>query len=315
MLQKACLFLASIWLGNLQASEPELWFFFDVNKTIIMSDAASGKSEADVIAGMFAEAPQYAFFGKNGQQTYYDAITSQLQDTWLSGEELKHRRNVELQSTVEKIKSKLQAEEITALEERIVKIQKTLSNTAQHHGLIPSFQNFLRTLSSQEKYRYKIIFRTFGDDLATIKEGVKSLFPSQDIRFIDGQFQGNQFFCAGQTYSHKKFHHALKTDPEDIFFTFRDDYAAWKETNFFPTGGKPFPVFCNEKRISIFFDDNIDIGIIFPYDGITGSPQVKLSNLEFGLRTVSPLQAIEDKDYYVRVLEEIPAHFFTPIVD
>ncbi len=307
MVKKTAILMALSGANVFCGECPSLDFYFDVNKTIIMSDAVSGKTEADVIAGMFAEyEPKYALFGMSGKETYYDFITQDLEANGFQGQALKEQRNIELQFTLTEIKKKLNSKKKAELEQRVAKIESILLESKLYFGLIPSFISFLKALSKQKEYPYRIIFRTFGTDFRSIKQGVRTLFPHKDIDFVDGTFKGDEFIISEDLrYPRLDFHLIFSKHPAHTFFTFTDEYDFWKKTGFIKKGGKPFPIFFDQEQISIFFDDNVNLGIILPYDGHTQSTEIDSDLLQSVLRGVNPLQATENENYYIEEFEAL----------
>jgi len=304
MSPKIALILLSAWWSVQQACATEWWLFFDVNKTVLMSDAASGKSSADVIAGMFAESKEYAIFGDNEQETYYEYLTRKVQKLGILGEKGKEKRNKLLLSVLAQLEKKMKPEESESLKERVKRCHQILEESAPYGGLIPSFRNLLHVLEQQKKSPYKVIFRTFGTDLPHIQAGVQAIFPS--LSFVSGEFTEDQFeITGGEKYPRLEFYHSFTQYSDARFFAFRDHYPTWEKSGFTYKGGKPFPLFGNAARISVFFDDNIREKILFPYKGGEHGLVPSEDGMFVTMQEVDSLQALEKDGYYLEKLQEI----------
>ena len=307
-MKKALIFLCI--LGYIEVASSQIQnsiLYFDVNKTILMEDKASGKTEDQIILGLLAEKHKSFFIDWSGSgkiESFYHYISRKLSSKH-HGKNFKKKRDQTLNSDF--LPELVRRDPGLFAKAKALKLQlKNILGTAKpHRGLIPSFAKFLKTWDRwchDSHSSCKLVIRTFGEDIDLVVDGMKQIL-DEGIKIEYGSINGQGQLQIGKT-SHPMANISqaiLKSSADYIFI--RDHYDRWKNGRFKSQFGKPFPVGSN--NLSIFFDDNVEGAteinekdIIFRFDeqGNFLSPR---KVVEQGLLVpVTPIQAILDEDYF-----------------
>lgn len=278
----------------------QLRVHFDINKTIIGSDAVQGKDLEASINGIIAECTEAAWSGLH-KQSYYAYVTAQIA-----------QENPTLAKTDESFKNK-----------RFERLQLFSSYLEQHHpeklklyqdekaqmmralqgeGLVifPSFYKAIKWLETNYSQKYALFLRTFGTDLPEVVSA---------IRKNTGLELANQSSDLTAITPRTELLNAM-ANPHMGHWAIRDDYGYWKSKGFKAVGGKPFSIDVSDTgTLSIFFDDNAndqDKPISYPF----GPNDELLDTNELIKRgyivAVNPKEAILDEDYFINKLKAIP---------
>jgi hypothetical protein len=277
---------------------------FDINKTLIATDRAGGKSIENVLNGALASKYKYRWDTTIAEPISYEIY---IREILLPGPEhdleLKERRKVYLTHFVDYLKE--QNHLLYPEVENIYKIAlEKLKNTG---NVFPSFYQLLKRLD-QEKISYTLFLRSFGSEVfeiaEEINEGCGNIFMNSGS-FIEGklvvadEIVGND---APEIYEvlNRSSHMAIQ-----------DDWKYWITGETANSFGKPFIIDQNDPSIlGIFFDDNIDLSnteknIIAPIDVSTGLliPIEELAKRN-QVVCVDTLNAILDDNYFVELVNQ-----------
>ena len=292
------LFVSQVYYASDLRQQKRLHLHFDVNKTIIATDAVQGKNLDTTINSIIAECTRAPWDGKN-IQSYYAYITDQIaqENPNLSkiDEGFKSKRSECLKAFPEYLK---QCPECLAKYEQ-EKAQMMHVLAGQQLAIFPSFYKTIEWLDTFYPQKYAIYLRTFGTDLPEV---VAAIHKNTSLRF------SNHATNLGAKTPRPKLLHAL-ADPDGNHWALRDDYDYWKSKNFQATGGKPFFVNRDDPNtLYMFFDDNADD----PEKPIINSisPNGKSENAAKLLNTghivaVNPKEAILDNDYFINKIKRL----------
>jgi hypothetical protein len=168
--------------------------------------------------------------------------------------------------------------------------------------LFASFYKMVERLD-EKKIPYTLIFRTFGGDGPEV---VKELNLKLGDKFATYKEYGKLNF-----ESPAAFYEYCKNVNEHMVL--RDNWLIWNEHNEAAFYGKPFPIdFRDHQYLSLFFDDNAALipnhpekNAVAPYDLEKEKPlHPKEAIDQKRLFVVSPLDALQDPNYFIRQIEE-----------
>lgn len=289
----------------------KLILHFDVNKTIIASDAVQNKDLNETINSILAE---FIFAKWDGEinESYYAYLTRKIlakhPELTASSQALKEKRAELLRDFESEIKDSKILEQYQTDKAKILKILNSSDLM-----IFPSFYKLLNWLEENFKDKFVIYLRTFGKDLPEVISKIES---KSNLKF-SGQatFNGKNLSANTKNLSIYEFF-----AQNNLHLAIQDDYQYWKQENFSSTSGKPFPLIfnnlvlnnsnstnkcnsnCSENILSFFFDDNASDPyrpIICPITA-DNSPCELSKLLDDGyLVAVNPLEAILDEDYFV----------------
>lgn len=292
--------------------------YFDVNKTILMSDAIGNKSEQDVINGILAENVPELFhdWGGDGRKiSYYDYITELGKSLYPRDyHERKDYRNELVHRFVEFLRANHPALLPTALKQQ--KLLHDSLEQRQHGKLVWSFSCFVLRLkefwAKNPQLNSKLVFRTFGQDLDHLEHSLAPCFGDDaDWESLHFTPDGGLLHRDGE-YRRQEFGSILRNQVKARLVAVSDSYVYWRRHHFMLSAGKPLPIF-EGRSFSPFFDDNIrglkhhsleHRDIIFPYKEKTGEGVLPYELLGNYLIRVNPYEAITDADYFIREYNE-----------
>jgi hypothetical protein len=290
------LFVSQVHYASDLRQQKQLRLHFDVNKTIIATDAVQDKNLDTTINGIIAEYTRGPWDGKN-IQSYYAYITDHIaqENPELSktDEEFKSKRSECLKAFPEYLK---QCPECLARYER-EKTQMLHVLAGQKMAIFPSFYKTIEWLDTYYPQKYSIYLRTFGTDLPEV---VAAIHKNTPLRFINHETD-----LTVKT-PRTSLLHAL-ANPDGNHWALRDDYEYWKSNGFQAAGGKPFWVNLNDPNsLPMFFDDNADDPdkpIIDPCRPNNESTQKLLKTGH--IVAVNPKEAILDNDYFINKIKRL----------
>jgi hypothetical protein len=234
-----------------QATEPgtkkELRLHFDINKTIVATDAVQGKDLAITVNEIIAE---YSFEKWNGtnMQSYHAYLTEQIAAEYPqlppAHEEFKKIRSERVKQFPNFLSR--HPESLARYEKERDQMLQILDK--KEIVIFPSFYKAMRWLEEQYPGNYSVFLRTFGKDLPEV---VPAIEKNTSLKFVGhGKFQGTKLLMSIQGQTHVD----LFSIPKSTHCAIQDDYAYWKSHGFQARGGKCFPII--PQIISMFFDDN-----------------------------------------------------------
>lgn len=286
---------------------PHLCLHFDVNKTIIATDAVQGKDLEATVNGVLAEFT-YACWDGNREQSYYAYITDQIAlehpELTRASEEFKIMRSQRLHEFP--IFLVQYPDLLTQYEYDKKRMLELLSK--DETVIFPSFYNAIQWLDEHFPKHFAIYLRTFGQDLPEVVPVIEEHCSLQFASF--GEFQNNKLSVAAPEQSVYDFF--MQVDP--IHYALHDDYEYWKANGFQARGGKPFPIDIQQNDIiSIFFDDNAtdsDKPIINPIGPDGGCEETALLLKRGNIVAVNTKEAILDPNYFINKIKVLMPNFF-----
>lgn len=164
----------------------------------------------------------------------------------------------------------------------------------QTSAVFPSFYHLIEVLQKRG-ISYSIYLRSFGQDIQDV---------SREIGISQfGELRQGVFYVEDKCFQ----------DPSAIYqelkrlghVAIHDDWAYWAANGKGAFYGKPFYIDREDTQvISLFFDDNLDENIVSPVDVKTGEPIAIEELVQSGQAIrVDTLEAILDKDYYLKLVE------------
>ncbi len=309
--------LVGSWMVVLPAllaakEKPALYVYFDVNKTIIMSDRGSNKNETDVINGILAEHVEalHHDWGQTGvRESYYDYLTRLGKSLYPHDyHERKDYRNELVHRFVAFLEDKY-----PELAERAKEYTDALHlklAARQHGNLVQAFSRFVAAFQASKRgypADLKIVFRTFGQDLNEIESAVVGMNSEGKTPFERGEFtaQGT-FVFQGKVYPRAHFGAALRQNSKAFFVGIADSYSYWRGSHFAAQAGKPLPVF-QGRSFTPLFDDNIKgegeslakRDIIHPYWEHDKKGILPRELLGSWLIRVNPFEVLQNENYFI----------------
>ena len=287
------------------SEKPLLLLHFDLNKTIMASDAVGGKSSNDVIVHCLADTYKEKWGPEVGSPiSYSDYVKEYLLPGSSSDLLLKKARDKKISgflAFLEKNRPEVYKKALAEFEDALKALQdqKTLVFTSFY-----SLVEFLRT----DGYDFSIIIRTFGPDFDQVAPEIENV---AHIRFAEkARFQNGILYVDGNgSFSDIKEIYSFLKKTRNV--AIQDDWARWFEHGERQEFGKPFPVDLKDKTtLSLFFDDNISTdehsqkNIVNPIDVPTNQPLSVASLIkDHHIFSVDTIQAIKDKSYYVHLVK------------
>lgn len=290
-----------------KSEQKELKLHFDINKTIIATDAVQEKGLEETINSILAEFTFAKWNGKN-EESYYEHITDKLAteqpNLSRTTELFKTRRRALLKEFPIFLKQfpKLLAQ----YEYDKACMLKILSQ--EEMVIFPAFIKTITWLNENFPNKYSIYLRTFGEDLSKV---IIAIEKTTSLKFNKlGKFKEKELSLTVPLVIQEN------SNLYDFFVlqkhqhcAIQDDYIYWKSKEFQAIGGKPFPLDkSNSKIVSIFFDDNAndpDKPIICPI-----GPNNELEDYQELLKSgnivaVNPKEAILDDNFFIKKIKSL----------
>lgn len=282
---------------------------FDVNKTLIASDLAGGKSVENVLNHLLAE--KYTGFWERGQEApmSYHAYIEQVRIPGDPGDpECKMRRNQFLNRFVESLEESAHPLAAAVRSEYHALIERLESYNGE---VFQSFFTLIEYLEA-EQIPYSLALRSFGKDLGSVAGAIEARL---ERPFFDAyaRFKQGVLITPSETFA----------TPSSIYHYFvcgknivvNDDWHYWHSHKNKRAYGKPFYVdLHNAEVLELFFDDNLEgpdspTNIVNGVDAATGKPVPLKGLLDAGqLVKVDTLEAILNERYFVeKVQKAIPS--------
>jgi len=271
---------------------------FDINKTIIATDAVQDKNLESTINGIIAECMEAAWDSKH-TQSYYAYATAQVA-----------QENPSLAKTDETFKKKRSErleQFVTHLQQYPTHLKQyeddkaSMMRILQGEGLVifPSFYKTLAWLETEYPQQYSIYLRTFGTDLPKV---VPAIQKNTTLQFANQNANLTEVISRAALLS-------TISSAHTSHWAIRDDYGYWKSKTFQAVGGKPFSIDLNNPHhVSMFFDDNAndqDKPIIYPFSA-NGDLEDTNELLKTGhIVAVNPKEAILDENYFINKIKAV----------
>lgn len=280
----------------------QLRLHFDVNKTIIATDAAQGHTIKEMIKNILAETISAPWDG-NKVQSYYEYVTQRIA-----------RQNPELKETDKIFKENRNkalgtlAQDLTLYPslyeeyQRDKKAMKAILN-AQEMVIFPSFFKLIAWLEEHFPHQYALYLRTFGTDLPKVVPLIEN---TTDLLFTGcGVFNQRELSLLPDDMTLFDFFNSAPLQ----HYAIQDDYEYWKLHGFDNAAAKIFPVdTSNGEAIALFFDDNANDAarpIVYPVDS-DGKALNRKELIEQGyIVPVNPKLAILDENYFINKVQKM----------
>jgi hypothetical protein len=285
-MKKFLIILSLFFSITVFAGNPTVVLHFDLNGTILAKDPAAGKDQKAMINSILAKETSGIWDDTWQKQLmsyddYLHHIEGQLvqhiTDPRLKRTEGKKARSEKSSRFVEDFDVRFQgelSEKMKLLDQRVSSFDKEIFDSLF----------FLLEHLKQKQIQYRLVLRTFGNDLDQV---VAALEGKLNTRFVRGTFKTDPvtkqsvlkvryFHGIEETVTNfKRMEEVLNGTP---FLAIQDDYGPWgnapiKEDWHF---GKPFFYASAEKDVlPVFFDDNVGepnspSGIVRPINLVTG---------------------------------------------
>jgi hypothetical protein len=298
VLRITCLiFIFSVFLS---AENPHLLLHFDINKTLIASDKAGGKSVDNIINELLADKFSACWDPSIKEPiTFDDYVRNVLVPGSKDDLSLREERKKWLAGFLDYLCDKEHPLYLPVLAEYTA-AKTVLQNTDRM--VFPSFYHLIEELDRKE-ISYSIILRSFGHEVFEVRDEIDRMCGGY---FFDhsGEFkEGDLYVADAFTLSHHHIYHIMRHWGH---LAIHDDWNYWVSEDMWGHYGKPFYVDLDDpSTLSIFFDDNIRLGN--PRTNILSASHAKTG--EFLLVDdlvskgqavrVDTMEAILDKDYFV----------------
>ena len=289
--------------SSLLADKPHLILYFDVNKTLIATDKASGKSLENVLNELLASHFQYDWTGKIGKAITYEdyilhiALPGQANDLSLKKERIK-KLDTFLQFLKE-TNHPLYCEANAMYKTLFCKLYESKS---------PVFASFYKLLGmlDGEGYCYTLILRSYGEEVYDIAKEINKHY--RPLFKGEGHFKKGHLFIQNKELNHpQEIYQFFKHSPS---LAIRDDWNYWSFGKLATLYAKPFLVDSSDKStLSLFFDDNInqneEQNIISPIDVQTGK-KLSIQSLinKYQAVPVNTMEAILNDNYYIQLVNK-----------
>jgi hypothetical protein len=281
---------------------PYLILHFDMNRTLIATDAVGKKTGHDTICGAIAD--QMVDFWDDSfaaPLNYYEYVKYHLVPNPTNSKEIKLRQKEKIAEILDFLKEKDDRNYFRAKE---IYVRAMDAFQKQETEIFPSFYKLIDKLH-ERNIAYTLIIRTFGSEAGSIAEELNQRYGENFIANAYAMKQGQLEGTESDLY-------ALILNA-DHHFIIRDDWDWWYSHKENWMYGKPFPIDLNDKeRISLFFDDHAkpnpnypDSNIVTPYNvenGLLISPDKLIAAKS--IYPVDMIEALCDEDYYVRFIEK-----------
>jgi len=242
----------------------------DINQTIVPVDTVQQKGAPDVIAHALAKFMPCKWDDDTEPMSYHDYVFNIAIPGPRSDKALKKQRKARVVRFVDHLEEIDHpfAAQTRATHETALKMIADSSTAARR--VVPSFYRLIEALQ-KEKITFRIILRSFGNEVNTVAE---ELTRNTGIEFRRGSFKAHGFHEVGHEI-------AMPMGATDTFKLFQqsswavqDDWPYWNSREEKFQYGKLFPYHATQYVHSMFFDDNIfpaasPTNIVCPIDFVT----------------------------------------------
>lgn len=290
---------------SLLADSPHLMLYFDINKTLIASDKAGGKTVENVINELLGEKYEAVWDYEHPEKMTFEEYVHQV---LVPGPEkdpaLRTQKRAYLHHFVEYLKERAHPLYQEVLEEYEVALE---SLRASPGTVFNSFYLLLEDLD-QRGISYSIILRSFGDEVYEVKNEIEVIreMPISQV----GKIRVGKLYLDG---------HVPIAGSYEIYQQLRyqghtalnDDWEDWRAHGETAKHGKPFYLDREDgETLALFFDDNIHEddsikNIIAPTDARSGEFIPVKSLIETGQAvSVDALEVILNNNYFINKVNE-----------
>lgn len=301
--------LALVVTVPLFGDHPHLILHFDINKTLIATDKAGGRSVEDVLNEALAKTTTSKWTSSQAEPiSFEDYIYTVVVPGPVDDPSIRKQRRYYLDHFVDYLR--VHAHPLYDQVNR--DYEKALATLEGSKGAVfPSFYRLIDELNRRE-IPYSIILRSFGHDINEVAYEIGQTYTDMFKHF--GKFREGTLHLSGQQAE----------DAYDIYRLLRlvghaavhDDWNHWTTHGLDENYGKPFYIDREDlSTLSIFFDDNVHTdntgkNILSARDAKTGKV-IPISDLiESGhVLSVDTVEAILNTDYFLNhTLDAIQRH-------
>lgn len=298
-------FLFVISATTIFGQEPHLMLHFDINKTIIASDKAGGKSIENVLNQMLAKKYQSKWDKLIEESISYDDYVRKI---LLPGPEYDLELKSKRRDYLDHFLNHLRKTNDPLYPDVLKTYNEALEILGNSKGIVfPSFYRLLDDLD-QRDISYTILLRSFGEEVYEIGEEINKTH--KKMIHQNGAFKEGVLFVEGKEVedNHKMSYERLRYLGH---IAIRDDWKHWMSGKLDSKYGKPFYVDPDDTSIlAIFFDDHIhlddrDENIIAPIHAKTGKLLSREKLTQKGqIVQVDTLEAILNENYFVDLVQK-----------
>ncbi len=279
-----------------RCNKSNLDIHFDINGTVIAVDFAVERTvlEEQYLQDFLSKKISAIWETGQKEMTYMEYLKTKYPARELLRKNLKS----ELYHMFEKMKiiNHTDQEKYKNVYEIALEKLKILREENRH--VFPSVFRLLDQLQ-QSHIQATIFLRTFGSEGPLVAEEISQKFP--DIQFQKPIDLGKEKI--------KLPIHSLQDNGHQIII---DDFKQWNENGRKKEYGKPFPVYEESDKISLFFDDNIITdendceinNIVNPYNPNTENSVAVGSLIGRCIFRVDTLEAILNDEYFVDIFKK-----------
>lgn len=276
---------------------------FDLNKTIILKDTSKNMTADQTIISILAENTLHQWSADYPSMSFKHYVEKILYPGEKTSPELKQLRFNKIQEFLAFANQYPELHEsVRKTYEAVKKVFYNNETDKTNFSIFPSFFKFLKMMRTMENTSFKIILRTFGNDLNEVVDEINRHPHGVTISKF-GKFTNQQLQINGKILKKTlEIFEFLKQTPEHL--AIQDNYQDWFLNHENKHFGKPFPYEAHSQNtMSFFFDDNLTFeseDIVNPEE-IHGNalPTEQLKN-RF-LFQINPLEAILNEDYFINL--------------
>ncbi|MDN3504545.1 MAG: hypothetical protein P0S95_03085 [Rhabdochlamydiaceae bacterium] len=287
-------------------SKEHLVLQFDVNQTLIGTDKASNKSLDDVINHILAKR-YYDYWDETVTEplSYADYVYEVKVPGKRGDNFLKRKRTKLINNFVDYVTeaNHPKAEQIKNIYDQVL-----AKFNDESVYVVPSFYKFLEFIE-KEGYQYNLILRSFGRDLASVKQAIEK---QTDLRFSQERLN----FFRGELFTTDQIE---PIKDETIIYNFlkshghisiQDNWKEWQDHNQDGAFGKPIFVDPADKgTLVFFFDDHLEkpssphnVGTVINAQNGQVLPLVSYFNTQ--VFAVDFIEALLNEDYFIELFQK-----------
>lgn len=295
---------------------PHILLHFDINGTIFAKDKKKEKLREDYMLLLsLARSTVSKWDGENGREMSFKQYVDQiLHPGDKSHPTVKEKREEAIMGFLDTLKRHDPAlsQQVQKKYEESLEKCTSLDGEKRVYKVFPSFFSLLQKLRSLN-IPFTIIFRTFGDDLNSVREEIEG-HPSGIQITHSYQFSGRELTNKTGDVIIDQVAHIFQTIlSSKEHWAIQDDWKSWNADQEKGQSGKPFFYDPSRKSevLSLFFDDNItgerECDIICPCPLSEEKSDTTQSLIDKKLLVpVNTIDAILDNNYFTnKVLEAI----------
>lgn len=292
---------------------------FDINKTLIAIDPVNKKEVDEVIQGALASKMKAKWDDQIETPITYENYLI------MKGISKQERRNY-IVNFLEYLKEHSHLyNSALSMYNRAMDVYRNMKT--ENKEIFTSFYELISYLDNNENIQYRIVFRTFGEDLPKIIEELENIldWKVSVAKFNSGSLivsetkdlcDHTKFLTSREHDFVYKLEHKLKMyefiRDSEHHLAILDDYKEWAKNDEAQEHGKLHLIDeSDENTLSIFFDDNITkdpssrTNIVSCYDAVHGKNMSIDKAVERGyVYKVDTIKALSDPKYFINLVSK-----------